>query len=240
MNYYFITGTSRGIGKALAELLLENKDNFVYGISRTLKINHSNYKHFKLDLGNLEEVKNFEFPEFKNAGLIALVNNSAYAGEIVHFGKRTSDDIIESYNVNIVAPAILMNNFLKKYQSENCKRIILNISSGAAKTALESWSTYCSSKSALAMLGEVIDIEQKLKFHDNPVRIFSVGPGVVDTEMQGQLRKTSPENFSMVHKFIEFKEKNQLADPNDIAKKLVQIINFPGKFEKPELHVKDI
>ncbi len=239
MNYYFITGTSRGIGKALADLLLQDKGNVVYGISRTEKVKHQNYRHITMDLNELESVSGFEFHEFENPDTIVLVNNSAYAGEIIHFGKRTSPDIIQSYNVNIVAPSILINNFLKAYQSLSCKRIILNISTGAAKRAIESWSTYCSSKSALEMLGEVIDLDQKSKYSENPVFIFSVGPGVVDTEMQAELRKVSPDNFSQVNQFIEYKEKNQLANPSDIAEKLFQIIQSPEKFEKISFNVKD-
>lgn len=239
MNYYFITGTSRGIGKALSDLLLQDKNNFVYGISRTEKILHSNYRHFAIDLNSLSSVEQFEFPEFKDADSIALVNNSAYASEVVHFGKRTPENIIGSYNVNIIAPSILINNFLKKYQTLPCKRVILNISSGAAKRAIESWSTYCASKSALAMLSEVIDKEQKLKFSENPVYIFSVGPGIVDTEMQTSLRKVSPENFSLVNQFIEYKEKNQLANPADVAVKLAQVIHFPEKFENVLFSVND-
>lgn len=239
MNYYFITGTSRGIGKALAELLLEDKENFVFGVSRSQSIKHDNYKHYSIDMNDLESVAKFEFPKFENPGSVVLVNNSAFESEIKHFGKRSTEDIIGGYNVNVVAPSILMNNFLKNYQSYICKRVILNISTGAAKTAIESWGIYCASKSALAMLSEVIDKEQKLKFAGNPVYVFSVGPGVVDTQMQTKLRKVSPEDFSMVGKFIEFKEKNELADPKDIAKKLIQTVQFPEKFENVSFSVKD-
>lgn len=239
MNYFFITGTSRGIGKALADLLLEDENNYVYGISRTQNIQHASYHHFSIDFNDMESVMQFEFPEFKEAGSIVLINNSAFSSEITYFGKRTSADIVGSYNVNIVAPSILMNNFLKNYQAENCKRIIMNISSGASKRPIESWNTYCASKSALDMISEVIDIEQKLKFPDNPVKIFSVGPGIVDTQMQTNLRKVSPEDFTLVDQFIEYKEKNQLADPSDVAKKLYYIIDFPEKFEKVSFGVKD-
>ncbi len=240
MNYYFITGTSRGIGKATAELILQGKDNFVYGLSRTRQIIQNNYEHIKIDLSNPEAVKEFEFPDFENPDSIILINNSASITEITSFGKANTDDIIEGYNVNIVSPGILINCFLKKYQLYKCKRMILNISSGAAKVAIESWGVYCSSKAALSMLSEVIDLEQKLKFSVNPVKVFSVSPGVVDTAAQEKIRNTSEENFSLVGKFIEYKEKNQLATPEEVAGKLIQLINSPDKFEKAEINVKDI
>lgn len=240
MNYYFITGTGRGIGKALAEQLLKNENNFVYGLSRSNKIDNKNFKHLITDLNNTEEIKKFEFPHFEEAESIVLINNSMAKTEMVHFGKRSSDNIIQDFNVNVVSPGLLMNNFLKKYQNEKYKRVILNVSSGAGFTPIEAWSTYCATKSALAMLSEVIDVEQKLKHPENPVHIFSFSPGVVDTEAQVNIRKVSPEDFSMVGKFIEFHETNQLASPEDIAKKMCKVIDNPDEFKKVLVKVSEM
>ena len=240
MNYYFITGTSKGIGKALAELLLKDENNFIYGYSRTKSIKHENYEHSELDLGNLEKVKDYVFPELSDAVSVTLVNNSAAGLDIKNLGKLSSENIVNEYNVNIVSPTLLMNNFIKRFQHEKYKKMILNISSGAAYRAIESWSVYCASKAALAMISEVIDVEQKLKFPDNPVHVFSVGPGVVNTQMQTKLRSVSPEDFSLVDKFKEYYEKNELAEPSDIALKLEKLILSPKKYDKVALTVKDI
>lgn len=240
MNYYFITGTSRGIGKATAELLLQNKNNIVYGISRSNSIDDSSYIHFPIDLSDLNSVRQFVFPDFENADTLVLMNNSAYEDIIIHFGKKDNDDIINSCNVNYISPAILSNNFLKKYRQYNCKKIIMNISTGAAHRPIESWSTYCSSKAALYMLSEVIGVEQKLEHVENPAYVFSVGPGIVDTQMQTELRKVDPVNFSQVGLFKEYFEKGQLAKPGDVAAKLIKIMEHPEKFEKVMIQVKDI
>ncbi|MEO8665059.1 MAG: SDR family NAD(P)-dependent oxidoreductase [Ignavibacteria bacterium] len=239
MNNYFITGTSRGIGKALAELLLTDKDNFVYGMSRDQTISHANYRHCTLDMSDLSAVMNFTFPGLEDTDSITLINNSAVLGEITHAGKQNSDDIIQTYNIDLISPAILINNFLKEYQSFECRRIIMNISSGAAKKPLESWSSYCASKSGLAMLSEVVDLEQKLNHPSDPVYIFSVAPGIVDTSAQEFIRSTDPKNFGNVSKFIEFKNTDQLADPNDVAKKLLLILDSPGDFKDVLLDVRD-
>lgn len=240
MNYFFITGTSRGIGKAFAEKLLKDKNNFVYGFSRSNNIDSVNYRHEEFDLSDLSRVKEFVFPELKDAQKIVLVNNSAIIKEVNSMGKLSSGNIIEEFNVNIVSPALLINSFIKKYQSEDCRRIILNISSGAAHKAIESWSIYCAGKSALAMLSEVTDVEQKLKYPDNPINVFSVGPGVVNTQMQTNLRKVSPDDFSMVGVFIEYYEKNELAEPEEIAEKLEKLIHYPEKYDKVALNVKEV
>ncbi len=240
MNYYFITGTSRGIGKAFAELLLKDKSNIVYGLSRSNNLTGDNYKHTFIDLSDLEALKKFEFTDLPEAKSIALVNNSASTIGIRNLGKLTSDEIINAYNINIVSSTILMNNFLNKYQLYDCKRSIMNISSGAAYKPMESWSVYCATKAALAMISEVADVEQKLKFPENSVRIYSVEPGIVDTQMQADLRKVSPEDFSMVGMFIDFFEKKELAGPEDIAEKLDFIIQNPERFDKAAINVKEI
>lgn len=240
MNYYFITGTSRGIGRALAELLLKSNDNFVYGMSRSNEIKKNNFKHVKTDLNDLGSVMNYEFPEIEDSGSIVLVNNSASSAEVLHLGKRTSENIIENYNVNLISPTLLMNSFLKKYQSLNCKKIIMNISSGAAFRPIEAWSTYCAGKAGLAMVSEVLEVEQKLKHPDNPVHVFNVGPGVVDTQMQTKLRAVSPEDFSMVGTFIDYHKDKKLSDPADVAKKLAHILHNPVKFEKVAMTVNDV
>jgi benzil reductase ((S)-benzoin forming) len=61
LNYYYITGTSRGIGKAFAEYLLEDPSNYVIGMSRQKTIDHPNYRHFFLDLTDMNAVANFKF-----------------------------------------------------------------------------------------------------------------------------------------------------------------------------------
>ena len=56
MNYYFITGSSKGLGKSLTELLLENDTNTVHGIARSCSVKHERYIHTNVDLSQLDEV----------------------------------------------------------------------------------------------------------------------------------------------------------------------------------------
>lgn len=53
MDVYFITGTSRGLGKSLAEELLNGKGNRVFGIGRNCTISHNRYHHHELDVRDL-------------------------------------------------------------------------------------------------------------------------------------------------------------------------------------------
>src|SRR5688572_2869571 len=111
MNYYYITGTSRGIGKAVAEHLLQDKENTVIGISRKSAIKHANYHHVTLDLTNLYEVRKFKFEDHPAAGRVCLVNNAGAISQVKPAGKLSNEQIIHDYNLNLVAPSILMNDF---------------------------------------------------------------------------------------------------------------------------------
>ena len=137
--------------------------------------------------------------------------------------KNTS--IVNDYHVNIVSPSILMNNFIKKYQSYTNKRTILNVSSGAGRHAIDAWSVYCASKSALDMISETIALEQKYKPVENRIKIYSVAPGVIDTKMQDQIREVLTDDFSNVEKFINLKKNNELSSPEETSNLLLKIIN---------------
>ena len=76
MNYYFITGTSKGLGKSLVEILLKDESNFIYGLSRACSLKHERHHHTKIDLSNLDEVLQFNFPELNASDNISLINNA--------------------------------------------------------------------------------------------------------------------------------------------------------------------
>ncbi len=232
MKHFFITGTSRGIGKALAELLLNNDQNRVTGISRTSTIKHLHYNHITTDLSNTAETESIFFPDMKDVEEIVLVNNSGVISEIVRAGKYKNLAIIYDYNVNLISPAILMNNFIKKYQLYTNKRTILNISSGAGRHVIDAWSVYCSSKAGLDMFSKTADLEQTFQAAEHRIKILSLAPGVVDTAMQEKLRNSDENEFSGKDKFVDLKKNNELARPEHVAEQLQKILSHPETIEE--------
>lgn len=237
MNHYFITGASHGIGKALAELLLKDPENLVTGISRSNTISHKNYRHVELDLSSPHRIDEFIFKKTGNYKKVVLVNNAGIISQIMRMGSLEPDKIIAEYNVNLVAPAILTNAFIRAFEKEACEKIILNISSGAGKNPVDAWSIYCSSKAGLDMFSRVVHEEQKVR--DTGFKIFAVSPGVVDTAMQEFIRQSDVDNFSRKADFEEYKNAGQLADSNFVAEKLLRILANTNSIQEPILTVKD-
>ncbi len=239
MNYFFITGTSRGIGKAIATKLLADPKNHVWGLSRTNSISHERFSFVEMDLSNEAQVENWNFPELKNVEKICLVNNAGMIGTVHYAGNLEASEISKTYQVNLVAPTVLTNSFLKKYSASSIKQIIINVSSGAGKNPIDGWSVYCATKAGLDMFTRTLAEELKIAAKKH-IFAFAVAPGVVDTEMQEQIRNSSTNDFSRIQTFIDYKKSGNLAQPDLVAEKYLSILELPEQFKDVVFSVKDI
>jgi benzil reductase ((S)-benzoin forming) len=82
------------------------------------------------------------------------------------------------------------------------------------------WAAYCASKSAVDLFLQTVHLEEEELGRRN-FRCFSVSPGVVDTDMQAQIRKTKVDLFSTRNTFKGYYDKLELENPRSIAKKLI-------------------
>ena len=226
-----ITGTGSGIGKALAELLL-SENYLIFGYSRTNQIENKNFTFTKIDLSDMEAVQKLQFPNVNVASDVLLVNNAATIGSILPIDKKTNEEILREYNLNIISPTLLSRKFINNY-SDN-KKLLINIGSGAANIAIASWSTYCATKSGLDMLTEVIQKEK----HES-LKVFSIHPGVVNTNMQEEIRKSDADFFPIKQQFIDYYSKNELFSVDFVALKIFQIIAKNEDFKEIILNLRD-
>lgn len=219
--HVFITGVSKGLGKALAEHYL-NEGNLVTGIGRSHSFKHSNFSFIPCDLSNLEGVKKIEFSSKDDH--ILLINNAGILGNIQRLSDQEIPDIENVLTVNLLSPMYLCTTLIKQ-TSATTKVIIVNISSGAANRSIPSWASYCASKAGLDRFSETFLMEEKEK--GRQIKMFSVAPGVIDTEMQKKIRESSSDDFSSVDNFIQLKEKGELISPLEAVNKLVKLIQLP-------------
>ncbi|TND08664.1 MAG: short-chain alcohol dehydrogenase/reductase [Bacteroidetes bacterium] len=239
MNIYYITGTSRGLGKALAEGLLRDSASHVTGLARNNSIVHERYKHVEIDLADPQQVMDFQFGEHPGAASITLINNAGAVGPVKYAGKMTDANIARLYQVNLIAPSLLINAFIRSYTDHAATKNIINVSSGAGKNPIDGWSVYCATKAGIDMFSRTVNEELNLSGSKN-FRIWSVAPGIVDTAMQEEIRNSDPGNFSRLSQFISYHSSSQLAQPDEVAKKYFRILESPSTFTEVVISVKDI
>ena len=221
---YFITGSSNGLGKALAELCLA-QGHSVIGLSRSCTISHTLYKHIYIDLASHQALATFSWPAGIDENQYAkyvLVNNAGTVLPVVLAGDATPTDIIGIYTRNMIAPALLSNAFINQYKLIEAEKLIINISSGAATRPVDGWSAYCSTKAGLEMYTKVLALEADIQ--QNGFKMASIAPGIVDTNMQVQIRDADEGAFSRLQEFKDFKEQGALVSPEMAAAKLYKSI----------------
>lgn len=239
MNAYIVTGTSRGLGKALVEEIIATKDQpILYCISRSVneglldlaaeKDIDLEYITYDLsDLMGLSEIMEdiMSGLEEKVEGLegVYLVNNAGVIGPVHSIDHCKAEEVINNVHVNLLAPMLLSSAFIHYSKRMPIEKRILNISSGAASQGIYGWSAYCASKAGLNLFTETVGIEQSYQEHE--VKILSLAPGIVDTEMQGELRDVKPEAFRDVDRFIAFHENGDLVHPEVVAKDIVRLLH---------------
>jgi len=241
MNYYYITGTSSGLGKAIAEQLLEREDVLVYGISRTSSIQHSKYNHVFADLSNpaaLNKITGLFNGPYTAGDNIYLINNAGVVDPIKYAQDFSEDEIQALLQVNLIAAIQLISAFLKITATVK-RSIIINVSSGAATKVIDGWSLYGTAKAALDHFSLHVSRELEIKKIPNHF-IFSVAPGVVDTAMQQKIREASVESFSTLNRFTTLFEAGELASAATIAAKYLRILDHPDDFPQVVFSVRDL
>lgn len=240
MNYYIITGASKGLGYELSKLLF-NKENKVFLLSRKtnddlLKLAEEAkceaiYKEINLDsLFSIEDTMNeiFEEIDLSKASKIALVNNAGAVDPIKAMDKVADHEIVQNINLNLTAPLILTSSFLRRTKDFEGDKRIITISSGAGKRPIEGWGSYCVAKCGVDMMTRVVALEAG----ENGVKCISFGPGIMDTDMQATIRSSSEDDFKDVEMFKGFKSDGKLLAASVVAEKVQYLLDTEDDFEQ--------
>ena len=229
---YIVTGTTRGIGKALADAIVE-RGRLLFSISRAPERHDPGRHNFHCDLRDSDQVASVIqrlVPAIPLSAVqqLILINNAGRLTPIGSLETIVARQINDLMQINVVAPACLMGAFMRLTAAFEGQRRIINISSGAAHHPYAGWSLYCASKAALEMLSACAAAEQG--YRTQPVGICSVAPGVVDTDMQADIRRAGEADFPARSKFVNMSEQGRLFSPRQVAQMLLDL-DDRGQFE---------
>ncbi len=228
MKAIIITGISKGLGKALFDIL-KKRNYYLICISRSFVDSQNmldvseNIELIRFDLNNINDLtvklksstilKNCDFDE------LIFINNAGVISPIGKVGNIDEKDIKKSININFASP-VLITNYLSNYCGKsNIKFKIINITTGAADNSIEGWSIYCSTKSAAKMFFNVIEKEK------NAV-VKNIDPGVLNTHMQEKIRNADISNFPLVNYFKNLEKESNLKEPSQVALNILRNNNL--------------
>jgi len=188
-----ITGASKGIGEATAMemaklgakvVLTARSVDKINAIADEINSSGGEALAIGCDVADYNQVNNAVAQTIMKFGKIDIVVNNA--GLIDPIGRMTDlapDDWGKIIDVNVKGIFHMLHAALPGMEARG-EGTIINISSGAATSALEGWSHYCSSKAAALSLTKCAHKEYASK----GIRVVGLSPGTVATDMQVNIK----------------------------------------------------
>jgi len=230
-RFAIVTGTSSGLGAAIAQALLAQGWH-VLGMSRRKSaIASSAYRHVEIDLADLSRLQDvaqrdlaqrIADPRWKRIG---LVNNAGAIGALRALESADPVLMASLFAVNAIAPVFLSGLVVRTALPAAALRIV-NVSTGAALRPIPGIGDYGSSKAALRMAGMTMAAELASSERPGGARphaaILSYAPGVVDTAMQEAARAGDRPWNRM---FVDFHAHGSLVPAEAPAREIVEFLS---------------
>lgn len=219
-----VTGASRGIGKAVAEqlaaagasvVLTARNQEQVESVAAALRQKGATAVGIPADVSDPAQVENVTKLALDHYGRVdILINNAAVVWPVAEVINTDAEAWAYSIQVNLLGPFYLARKVLPVMVSRHFGRIV-NISSGAAINPIAGASAYSTAKAGLDMFTRALAQE----IGDTGVTVTSLHPGMVDTDMQVDLRSvdTSASRFDL-SRFHKAHQQGQLRLPGDVAR----------------------
>ncbi|MEG2046433.1 MAG: SDR family NAD(P)-dependent oxidoreductase [Comamonas sp.] len=222
-----LTGASRGMGLAMAEQLLQQGHQLITiarqrnpaldELAARLGVPLQQWQH---DLAApataaaaLRDWLQAQDPaQFASA---TLINNAGVIPPIAPLSHSDWSAVSNGLRVGLEAPMLLTSAFLQATEHWTQPRKVLNISSGLGRRAIASQATYCAAKAGMDIFSASVALDEAAKPHG--ARICSLAPGVIDTDMQVQLRTSAAADFPDVERFAQLHATGSLTSPHDAA-----------------------
>lgn len=248
-SLYIVTGASRGMGEAMARQLLK-PGHLVLGISRQVnsgltelaQISGAQLVQWPQDLAQtLEAAQRLEsWLASLTAGRFAcasLINNAGVVSEPGPLDQAQIEDLSNAMRVGLESCLLLTSVFLRATKHWAAQRKVLNISSGLGRRGMAGSAAYCAAKAGMDNFSRAVALEEAPL--PNGARIVSLAPGVIDTDMQVQLRTTDLERFPDGALFRDLKTSGKLLTPDEAATRVLAYLARSDFGNNPVASVND-
>ena len=226
-----VSGASRGLGLALAKqlaqpqrLIISLARNNPHELATHCQAVQASHQFIHADLaltqGCMHAIQQLQqlLANHQHAQSFWLVNNAGTVAPMAQ-SHQLDDPYLVSHalQLNLGSLISLSASFLAHTPSHADRRI-LNISSGAGRKAVPGWGVYGATKAAVDHFTHTLALEH------THVRAVALAPGVIDTDMQADIRQTSPDLFPNRERFIDLHQNQQLASAEFTAEHIARYL----------------
>lgn len=214
---HLLTGAGSGIGRAVAERLLERGDE-VWAVVRASGRAPSGCVELVADLADIEAIGPL-------SGWPAAFDSVVHAAGVVELGpvaELSASAWQEQMAVNLVAPALLTRSVLPQLRAAQGTVVFVN--SGSGLRANPAWSAYSASKFGLRALADALREEEA----GSGVRVTSVFPGRTATAMQEKVHAQEGKEY----------DEGRWIRPETVADAILGAIDLPRDATMPEIVIR--
>ena len=217
-----VTGSTRGIGKETALLLLKNGlnvvissksqpsvDNVIQEILDKFPSKKENILGLKCEVSKYSDVKSLVEVSVKTFGRIDVLVNNAGIVYYKSIMNTTEEEWDKTIDTNLKGTFLFTKEVLPYMIENKFGGIIINVSSGAGKSGFSNLSSYCASK--FGMIGLTESVAKEIIDYD--IKIMAICPGGVDTDM---IKDMVNDGFN--------KSNTNFMKPEEVAKKIYDMI----------------
>ncbi|TXT41264.1 MAG: short-chain dehydrogenase/reductase SDR [Comamonadaceae bacterium] len=249
-HLYILTGASRGMGLAMAEQLISPKHQLLcisrhpnHGLAVLANQGQCVLEQWLLDLSDAQAVSNQLTLWLQTLPLSAyqsatLINNAGVIPTIAPLSASAPQELARALRVGLEAPMLLTAAFLKATLSLSIPRKVLNISSGLGRRPMASQAAYCAAKAGLDHFTRCLALDEARI--SNGAKVCALAPGVIDTDMQTQLRSADPDVFPDQSGFAQLKQSGQLSSAQQAAERVLAWLQRPDFGQQPVADVREI
>ena len=228
---YILTGASRGMGAAMARQLLAPGHALLTlarhpdaALANQARDTGATLTQWPVDLADARTVSqrlrqwlaSLPGDRFEQA---TLINNAGVIPAIVPLRDAPDEGTLGALRVGLEAPMLLTAAFLDATRAWRGKRRVLNISSGLGRRPMASQAAYCAAKAGMDLFTRCAALDEADQ--PNGARLCSLAPGVIDTDMQVQLRGADAAAFPDRGSFEQLKRGGQLTSADDAARRVL-------------------
>src|SRR5262245_9752468 len=188
-----VTGSSQGIGRAIAVRFAREGADVVFNYNRTAKgaeealaeVEAAGRRGLivKADLGNVEDIRRLINQGVKHFGRLDVLVNNAGLETHAPFWDVTEEDYDKVLNVNLKGVFFATQEFVRHLRASERRGRVVNVSSVHEELPFPNFTAYCASKGGVKMLTRNLAVE----LGPLGININNIAPGAIETPINTKL-----------------------------------------------------